>query len=188
MGALAKTKGSEARRVVSAEVVEEESEQHQYLTFSVAGEAYAVGILHIKEIIKFTQVTPVPLLPEFIRGVINLRGEVVPVIDLAARFRRPPVEKTRSTCVVILDLNTEAEHLSVGMLVESVSEVVEIPPQNIGPAPTFGAKIRTDFIEGMGKLEKGFVILLDIAKVLSMEEIAALAQAGPGTSALSSAG
>ncbi|CAK0753463.1 purine-binding chemotaxis protein CheW [Gammaproteobacteria bacterium] len=178
MGVLTKARGGESRRMVPAEV-EEDSEQHQFLTFSVAGEAYAIGILNIKEIIKFTQVTPVPLLPTFIRGVINLRGEVVPVIDLAARFGHPLVSQTRSTCVVILDLITESEHLSVGVLVESVSEVVEIPPQNIGPAPAFGAKIRTDFIEGMGKLESGFVILLDIAKVFSMDEIAALAQAGP---------
>ena len=177
MGALAKVTRGSIRQAVPEEDLED-TEQHQYLTFSVAGEAYAIGILNIKEIIKFTQVTPVPLLPAFIRGVINLRGEVVPVIDLAARFGRSPVEQNRSVCVVILDLNSESERLSVGILVESVSEVVEIPPQNIGPAPTFGAKIRTDFIEGMGKLDTGFVILLDIVKVLSMEEIAALAQTG----------
>jgi purine-binding chemotaxis protein CheW len=147
----------------------------QYLTFLLSGEMYAVGILNVKEIIEYGQLTEIPMMPAFIRGVINLRGSVVPVIDLAARFGGHQTETSRRTCIVIIELTEGDEHHDIGVVVDAVSEVLEVSSADIEPAPTFGAKIRADFIEGMGKIGGKFVIILNIQKVLSIEEIAALA-------------
>jgi len=146
----------------------------QYLTFSLAGEMFAVGILNVKEIIEFGHLTEVPMMPAFIRGVINLRGAVVPVIDLAARFGGKPTEVARRTCIVILEVIDQEMHSDIGIMVDAVSEVLEIPPGEIEPPPSFGAKIRADFISGMGKIAGKFVIILDINKILSTEEICLL--------------
>ena len=146
----------------------------QYLTFSLAGEMFAVGILNVKEIIEFGHLTEIPMMPAFIRGVINLRGAVVPVIDLAARFGGKPTEVSRRTCIVILEVVDQDMHSDIGIMVDAVSEVLEIPASEIEPPPSFGAKIRTDFISGMGKVNSSFVIILSIHKVLSIEEIAML--------------
>ncbi len=146
----------------------------QYLTFSLAGEMFAVGILNVKEIIEFGHLTEIPMMPAFIRGVINLRGAVVPVIDLAARFGGKPTEVARRTCIVILEVVDQDMHSDIGILVDAVSEVLEIPPAEIEPPPSFGAKIRADFISGMGKVAGKFVIILNISKVLSIDEIAML--------------
>lgn len=161
---------------VADEVSADTDEQQQYLTFVLGKEMYAIGILQIREIIEYGSVTTVPMMPGFVRGVINLRGSVVPVIDLAARFGRPPCEITRRSCIVIIELTTEDEHQELGIIVDAVSEVLEIPATDIEPAPAFGAKIRTDFIAGMGKVNDRFVILLDMHNVLAVEEIALLAQ------------
>ena len=147
----------------------------QYLTFLLSGEMYAVGILNVKEIIEYGQLTEIPMMPAFIRGVINLRGAVVPVIDLAARFGGHQTESSRRTCIVIIELSNGDEHHDIGVVVDAVSEVLEVSSADIEPAPAFGAKIRADFIEGMGKIGGKFVIILDIQKVLSVEEIASLA-------------
>jgi purine-binding chemotaxis protein CheW len=147
----------------------------QYLTFLLSGEMYAVGILNVKEIIEYGQLTEIPMMPAFIRGVINLRGSVVPVIDLAARFGGHQTETSRRTCIVIIELTEGDEHHDIGVVVDAVSEVLEVSSADIEPAPAFGARIRADFIEGMGKINGKFVIILDIQKVLSIEEIAALA-------------
>lgn len=153
-------------------------ENQQYLTFLLGGEMFAIGILGIKEIIEYGKLTTVPMMPEFIRGVINLRGAVVPVIDLAARFGREPSKITRRSCIVIIEVEAGEDRQDVGVIVDSVSEVLEIPAEEIEPAPAFGARIRTDFINGMGKVGGKFVILLDINHVLSIEEMAELALVG----------
>lgn len=150
----------------------------QYLTFMSGGETYAMGILHIKEIIEFGSLTEVPRMPDFIRGVINLRGAVVPVIDMGARFGRHATEITRRTCIVILEVMVGDESQDVGVIVDAVNEVLEIPASEIEPAPSFGANIRADFIEGMGKIEGKFVIILNIQQVLSVDEMATLATVG----------
>lgn len=150
----------------------------QYLTFSLAGEMYAVAILNVKEIIEYGTLTEIPMVPGFIRGVINLRGAVVPVIDLAARFGGKQTEISRRTCIVIVELAENDARQDVGIVVDAVSEVLEIPPAEIEPPPAFGARIRTDFIAGMGKVAGRFVIILDVRRVLSVDEMAALANIG----------
>ena len=147
----------------------------QYLTFQLTGEMYAVGILNVKEIIEYGSLTEIPMMPAFIRGVINLRGSVVPVIDLAARFGGSQSEQSRRTCIVIIELVTDDERHDIGIVVDAVSEVLEVSDVDIEPPPAFGAKIRADFIAGMGKIGGKFVIILDIRKVLSVDEIATLA-------------
>lgn len=151
-------------------------EPRQYLTFSLGQEMFAIGILDIREIIEYRGITTVPMVPAFVRGVINLRGAVVPVIDLAARFGRPSSEITRRTCIVIIELDNEGEQQVLGIVVDAVSAVLEIPDSQIEPAPAFGARIRTDFIAGMGKVDERFVILLNTQNVLAVDEMAMLAQ------------
>jgi purine-binding chemotaxis protein CheW len=150
-------------------------EQQQYLTFMLGGEIFAIGILRIKEIIEYGQLTEVPRMPEFIRGVINLRGSVVPVIDLGARFGKQPSNISRRTCVVIIEIEHESEQQVVGVMVDAVNEVLDIPPEQVEPAPNFGANIRADFIQGMGKVEGKFVIILNVNHVLSLDEMSTLA-------------
>jgi purine-binding chemotaxis protein CheW len=167
---------SAKNQIVAMERDEQAVEHAQYLTFVVGGETYGIGILGIKEILEYGTITRVPLMPETIRGVINLRGSVVPVVDLSARFGGAPTEATKRSCVVILEMEHEEGRETVGMLVDNVNEVLEIAPQDIEPAPSFGARIRTDFIAGMARVEELFVILLDVDHVLSMDELAALAE------------
>lgn len=151
------------------------SEMQQFLTFALGGEMFAVETLSVKEIIEYGQLTVVPMMPDFIRGVINLRGAVVPVIDLGARFGRGGTEVTKRTCIVIIEVPTGEETQVIGVVVDAVSEVLEIPASEIEPPPAFGARIRADFIHGMGKVGGKFVILLDVGKVLSVDEISTLA-------------
>lgn len=150
------------------------AEPRQYLTFTLGGEMFAVETLSVKEIIEFGQITTVPMMPPSIRGVINLRGAVVPVIDLKARFGAPATEVTRRTCIVIIELGADDDHQVIGIVVDTVSEVLEIPQAEIEPPPAFGARIRADFISGMGKIAGRFVILLDMGRVLSVDELATL--------------
>ncbi|MBS7349090.1 MAG: purine-binding chemotaxis protein CheW [Comamonas sp.] len=161
----------------------------QYLTFTVAGEMFAVGILNIKEIIEYGNLTEIPMMPGFIRGVINLRGAVVPVIDLGARFSGKTSSVQRRTCIVIVEAQSEPstpgelpERHDIGIMVDAVSEVLEIPASQIEPAPSFGARIRADFIAGMGKVAGKFVILLAIQRVLSLDEMALLTAPTPSQS------
>ncbi|EKE17766.1 MAG: positive regulator of CheA protein activity, partial [uncultured bacterium] len=155
-------------------VVAVDNAPQQYLTFTLGGEMFAVAILNVKEIIEYGTVTEIPMMPGFIRGVINLRGAVVPVIDLSCRFGGKTTEVARRTCIVIVELNEGDIKQDIGVMVDAVSEVLEIAQAEIEPPPSFGAKIRTDFISGMGKVNGKFVILLDVARVLSVEEIAML--------------
>ena len=161
MGQLVQAKGG----AVAVKVDEAPS---QYLTFTLGGEMFAVGILNVKEIIEYGNLTEIPMMPTFIRGVINLRGSVVPVIDLAARFGGNSSELGRRTCIVIVEVaDGELQH-DIGIMVDAVSEVLDIPGSEIEPPPTFGAKIRADFIFGMGKFNGKFVIILNINNVLSI--------------------
>jgi len=150
-------------------------EEQQYLTFLLSGEMFAIAILNIKEIIEYGSLTEVPMMPGFIRGVINLRGSVVPVVDLSARFGRSRTEISRRTCIVIIEVeNGDESKQDIGVMVDSVSEVLEIPRSEIEPPPAFGAKIRVDFMHGMGKVAGKFVIILNANKVLSVEELSML--------------
>jgi purine-binding chemotaxis protein CheW len=153
-------------------------DQQQYLTFVLGSEIYAIGILAIKEIIEYGQLTEVPRMPASIKGVINLRGAVVPVVDLGARFGKMPTRVWKRTCIVIIEVETEEGPQVVGVMVDAVNEVLDIPASEIEPAPSFGAKIRADFIRGMGKVDGKFVIILNADKVLSVEEMAELARVG----------
>jgi purine-binding chemotaxis protein CheW len=173
MGQLVQARGG----AVSAKVEEAPS---QYLTFSLGGEMFGVGILNVKEIIEYGSLTEIPMMPAFIRGVINLRGSVVPVIDLSARFGGKQTAVARRTCIVIVEVPDEDMRHDIGIVVDAVSEVLEIPGSEIEPPPSFGAKIRADFIFGMGKVAGKFVILLNLDKVLSVEEIALLTNVGHG--------
>ncbi len=152
------------------------AEPGQYLTFMLGGEAYAIGILAIKEIIEYHDLTEVPMMPPCVRGVINLRGAVVPVVDLQARFGREPGEVTKRTCIVIVEVAApDGERQVIGVVVDAVNEVLDIEASAIEPAPAFGARIRTDFIHGMGKVRGRFVILLDVDRVLSLDDLSVLA-------------
>ena len=154
------------------------SEQHQYLTVLLGDEMFAIGILSIREIIEYGFVTDVPMTPPFIRGVINLRGAVVPVVDLAVRFGRPARENSKRTCIVIVDIESADGTQQMGVVVDAVNEVLDIPPADIEPAPEFGARIRNDFIKGMGKINGKFVVVLELNRVLSVEEVAVVASMG----------
>ena len=160
----------------------------QYLTFALAGKMFAAGILNVKEIIEYGKLTEVPLLPAFIRGVINLRGSVVPVIDLAARFGGLPTAVGKRSCIVIVEVaGDDGAHHDIGILVDAVSEVLDIPGSEIEPPPSFGAKMRSDFIFGMGKVAGDLVIILNIDKVLSVEEITQITGTEVGVAKLAAA-
>lgn len=155
-------------------------EAGQYLTFLLQDQFFAVGILAIKEIIQHGQLTTVPLMPSYIRGVINLRGAVVPVIDLNVRFGRGAAVVGKRTCIVIIEVMHEEESHDIGIMVDAVSEVIEIAANQIEPAPTFGTEVRAEFIAGMGKVNGRFVIILDVARTFSLGELAALEDAVMG--------
>ena len=145
-----------------------------YLAFRLAGEVYAVDILRIREIIEYSQPTSVPMMPPSVRGVINLRGAVVPVIDLAIRFGREATGVGKRTCVVIVEVEHAGAIHILGLMVDGVNAVMEIADQAIEPAPAFGTRVNTEFIAGMAKVDGRFVIILDIGRVLSIEEMAAI--------------
>jgi len=157
--------------------------QPQHLTFCVAGEEYAVGILRVREILQYTGVTRVPRMPSWVRGVINLRGSVVPVVDLAVRFGLPPSEITRSACVVITEVRLDGQAVVVGLLADAVSQVVELPAQDIQPPPAFGTRVRVDFLQGMGRLAERMVLLLDVDRLLSSDEVASATTAAEAIAA-----
>ena len=151
----------------------------QYLTFVLGAELFSINIRQIKEIIWYAGLTPVPMMPACIRGVINLRGAVVPVMDLSARFGRESTPVTKSTCIVIMEVTAPGggERLAMGLVVDAVQAVLEIAADDIEPPPAFGARIRNDFVEGIAKINNKFVIVLHADQVLSMQEVAAMGQA-----------
>jgi purine-binding chemotaxis protein CheW len=154
-----------------------DSQAAQYLTFMLGGEAFGIGIMAVKEIIEFAGITEVPMMPESIRGVINLRGAVVPVMDLAARFGRAQTVPGKRTCIVIVELEADGQRQLTGVVVDAVSAVLDIPASDIEPAPSFGTRIRGDFIGGMGKVNGKFVILLNVDAVLALDGLPDLAPA-----------
>ncbi|NEX23536.1 purine-binding chemotaxis protein CheW [Thiorhodococcus mannitoliphagus] len=149
-------------------------EAGQYLTFDVGEERLAMSIDAVKEIIETPVITRVPMTPDYIRGVINLRGSVVPVIDLGARLGRGGITLTKRSCIVLVEVRVGEEGHVLGMLVDEVKNILEIPREDIKPPPEFGSEIRTDFIAAMGRLEDVFVIILNVDHVLSIQELAAL--------------
>lgn len=147
----------------------------QYLTFQLCGETFAIGILAIKELLEYMPMTQVPMMPSFVRGVMNLRGAVVPIIDLSVRFGKGETSVQRRTCVVIVEVEHEAQQQYIGILVDAVHEVLAIPDDDIVAAPHFGNHIRSDFIAGMAKVQNKFVVLLDLSHALSIAEMTQLA-------------
>jgi purine-binding chemotaxis protein CheW len=146
----------------------------QYLTFTLAEETFAIEIVKVREVIDYVHLTRVPRMPVFLRGVINLRGSVVPVIDLRLILSMPAVEKTVDTCIIIAEVNMDGEPLHLGMLADSVQEVIDIDPSQIDPPPRLGSMLNTEFIRGMGKRGEGFFIILNIDQVLSSDEMAGI--------------
>jgi len=150
------------------------TETVQYLTFKLSDEIFAIDVSKVREILEFTSITKVPQTPEFMRGVINLRGSVVPVIDLRLNFGMACTEQTVNTCIIVVEVNLDGEVVVLGALADSVQEVVEMEPDKIEPAPHLGTKLNTDFIKGMGKINDDFVMILDIDKVFASEDLAAV--------------
>jgi len=146
---------------------------NQYLTFAVSGDEYAVAILRVKEIIAFDEITRVPRTPGFIRGVINLRGSVVPVIDLAQKFGYGETQPSRSTCNVIVEVKADQKTIVLGLLVDAVSQVVDLQPDDIQEPPSFGTQVDIGFLIGMGRAGNRFVLLLDIDKVVAATDVIA---------------
>ena len=150
-----------------------EGEFAQYLTFQVADAEYGVGILKVREIIEYDTVTRVPHAPVAVRGVLNLRGAVVPVVDLAVKFGLPASTVTKRSCVIVVECILDGEETVMGVLADAVSQVVDLAPTDIEPAPAFGARVRVEFLQGMGKLGGRFVLLLDLDRLLSSQDAAA---------------
>jgi purine-binding chemotaxis protein CheW len=148
----------------------------QYLTFSLGDEVFAMDIRCVREIIQHGNMTMVPLMPEFVRGVINLRGSVVPVIDLQSRFGRPRAEIGKKTCIIIFDATLADEKVELGLLVDSVSEVIDIAQAHVEPPPQFGTSIRRDFVHGIGKVGTAFIVILAPERALDINEMAALVE------------
>ncbi len=149
----------------------------KYLTFSLANEEYGIGILKIKEIIGMMPITAVPRTPDFVKGVINLRGKVIPVMDLRLRFGIQEIDYTERTCIIVVEIMAGEGHIEVGIVVDAVSEVMNIKADDIQDAPNFGTRLNTDFILGMAKMEGGVKILLDIDRVLHSSEVSMLQKA-----------
>jgi purine-binding chemotaxis protein CheW len=181
------TERSARDAAVIRDAVLEAEEQQQYLTFLLGDEMFAIGILSIREIIEYGFVTEVPMTPPFIRGVINLRGAVVPVVDLAVRFGREARDNTKRTCIVIVEVESAKGSQEMGVVVDAVSEVLEISHGDIEPPPEFGARIRSDFIKGMGKINGKFVVMLDVNRVLLVDEVAVVANMGRGETPMAAA-
>lgn len=152
----------------------ESIETTQYLTFNLSDEVFAVDVGRVREILEITSITKVPQTPDFMRGVINLRGSVVPVIDLRLKFGMSETERTVNTCIIVVEVNMDGETIVLGSLADSVQEVIEMEPEQIEAAPHIGTHLNTDFIKGMGKHDNRFVMILDIDKIFSAQELEAV--------------
>ena len=146
----------------------------QFLTFKTGGETFAIDILDVKEIIEIEAITRVPMMPAFIIGIINLRGRVVPVVDLSSRLGRTTSTMSKKSCIVLVEVNHSLESNIIGMMVDEVHEIVQIDEHDTQPPPDFGTEIRTDFISSMGRVDERFIILLDVNHVLSIEDISTI--------------
>jgi purine-binding chemotaxis protein CheW len=156
------------------ETTREAVEQQQYLTFFLAGEEYAISLLKVKEIIEYHTVTTVPKTPQWIRGVINLRGAVVPVVDLAVKFGIEERPVTRTTCVVIIEGCFEDQSATMGVIADAVSQVIDLSEKDIHEPPSFGTRVRVDYLVGVASLGKKFALMLDVDRVLSSDELVSL--------------
>jgi purine-binding chemotaxis protein CheW len=152
----------------------------QYLTFTLDKELYAMDIAKVREVLEYTDITRVPRTPEFLRGVINVRGRAVPVVDMRLKFGMSRTEQTVNTCIIITEVDVDGESTILGALADSVREVFDLEPDQIEPAPRLGARIKTEFIEGMGKQGEEFIIILNVDKVFSAEELSVVLGAGQG--------
>ena len=154
------------------------TETTQYLTFKLEDEVFALDIGKVREVLDFTTATKVPQTPDFMRGVINLRGSVVPVVDMRMKFGMTATDRTVNTCVIIVEIAVDGESTVLGAMADSVQEVIDLEQDNIEPSPRIGTKLNTDFIRGMGKHNDQFIIILDIDKVFSFVELAAVQEIG----------
>src|SRR5271154_2282998 len=154
--------------------VTEITETRQYLTFKLGDEVFATDVAKVREVLDFTTITKIPRTPDFMSGVINLRGNVVPVVDLRLCFEMSKTEKTVNTCIVVVEMLLDGESAVIGALADSVEEVIDLEPDQIQPAPKIGTKIRTDFIKGMGKRDAHFIMILDIDRIFSADELSAV--------------
>jgi len=151
--------------------VETITETTQYLTFRLDDEVFALDISKVREVLDFSTLTKVPRTPDFMRGVINLRGSVVPVVDMRLKFGMSVTEQTVNTCIIIVEINLDGESLVLGALADSVQEVIELEPGLIEPPPRLGTRLNTEFIRGMGKRDDQFIIILEIDRIFSTEEL-----------------
>jgi purine-binding chemotaxis protein CheW len=143
----------------------------QFLTFSLGEDIFAINVIKAKEVLDFSEVTRVPQTPDYMLGVINLRGSVVPVIDMRRKFNMPMADRTRNSCIVVVEVDVDGEPVTVGALADSVREVIDLAPSQIEPPPRIGTRLNTEFIQGMGNIDDCFVIILDIDKVFSIEDL-----------------
>ena len=150
------------------------TDTRQYLTFKLADEVFAIEVSKVREVLDFTTITKIPRTPDFMSGVINLRGNVVPVVDLRLCFEMSKTQKTVNTCIVVVEMLIEGESTIIGALADSVEEVIDLEPEHIQPAPKMGTQIRTEFIKGMGTRDAQFIMILDIDRVFSAEELSAV--------------
>lgn len=158
--------------------VETITDTRQYLSFKLCGEEFALDIAKVREVLDYPKITRVPQTPDFVRGVINLRGAVVPVVDLNKKFKIEETQQTVNTRVIIGEVEVDGDKIVLGVLADSVHEVMEIEPANIEPAPKIGTRLNTDFLKGMGKRDEEFILILDIDKVFSAEELMAVGRSG----------
>jgi purine-binding chemotaxis protein CheW len=152
-------------------------QERKYLTFQLAGEEYGIGILKIKEIIGMMPITPIPQAPDFVKGVVNLRGMVIPVVDLRLRFGMGNAEQNERTCIIVVEIRADLGNIVIGVVVDAVSEVMNIKNEDIEETPNLGGSLNTDFIMGMAKMDGGVKILLDIDRVFKESEIKLLENA-----------
>lgn len=155
----------------SSPAKEGESHAGKYMTFRLDVEEYGIEILKVQEIIQLQTITRIPRVAEYVRGVINLRGNVIPVIELRKKFELPICEDTMETCIIVVQVETQDKPLTIGIIIDAVKEVIDIPESAIEPPPLLGSSVDTNFIVGMGKIGKGVKILLDIDGVLTTEEV-----------------
>jgi len=151
------------------------TETTQYLSFKLGEEIFAVDVAKVREILDVIAITKVPQTPDFMRGVINLRGSVVPVMDMRLKFGMPPTERTVNTCIIVMEVTQNGETMVLGSLADSVQEVLDLEPEQIEPAPRIGTRLRSDFIKGMGKHNDRFIIILDIDRIFSGGELEVIA-------------
>ncbi|MCC7388703.1 MAG: purine-binding chemotaxis protein CheW [Phycisphaerales bacterium] len=158
--------------------------ENKFLSFRIGREEFGVEILRVREIIGVIDVTPLPQTPDYVKGVINLRGKIIPVIELRAKLGLPPMEYTEETCIIVVEVSDGGDEcFHMGVIVDSVSEVMDIPPDSIEPAPRFGGNLNTSYILGMGKVKEHVLVLLEIDRVMTHKDIGAMAEAARAESA-----